>query len=242
MTVMQTISSVVPRDYKALIFDVDGTLAETEEAHRDAFNRAFADWRLGWEWSMADYRELLRTTGGKERIAAYQAGLPALARRLDMDEIRALHAAKTAYYSDILARGDLALRPGVRGLIDRARNAGVRIAVATTTSAPNVDALCQCCWGVPAGEVFEVIASGDQVADKKPAPDIYHLALQKLGMSASDCLAFEDSGHGITAARACGLDVIVTPSIYTDGDDLSAASWRYESLDESRGLFPEVGL
>jgi len=215
---------------RALIFDVDGTLAETEEAHRAAFNQTFADWGLGWHWSMDDYRALLKTTGGKERMRAHQATLPAGARRLSDDEIAALHKEKTARYGAILAAGALELRPGVADLIAAARAAGLKLAVATTTNMPNVEALCACCWGRPAAEVFDVIAAGDMVAAKKPAPDVFVLALEKLGLAPEDCLAFEDSRNGVKSARGAGLRVLVTPSAYTDRDDFSDADWVIATL------------
>jgi len=223
---------------EALVFDVDGTLAETEEAHRAAFNATFAAWDLGWHWSQADYRELLKTTGGKERIKAFQAGLDQSARYLSDAEIAQFHTEKTKAYTDILARGELALRPGVDGLIAAARAAGLRLAVATTTNLPNVEALCQCCWGKPAAEVFEVIAAGDQVKAKKPAPDVFELALQRLGIAAESGLAFEDSRNGVLSAKGAGLRVLVAPSAYTNRDDFSEADYVVPTLEAAH--WPEA--
>ncbi len=218
-------------ELKALIFDVDGTLAETEEAHRAAFNRVFERHGLGWHWSMQDYRELLKTTGGKERMRAFQATLPAGERRLSDEEIAALHKEKTAIYGEILAAGELELRPGVAALIDAARAAGLRVAVATTTNLPNVEALTRCCWGRPAEEIFDVIAAGDQVRAKKPAPDVFNLALERLNLPAAACVAFEDSLNGVRSARGADLRVVVTPSIYTDDQDFSAAQLVVPTLE-----------
>lgn len=208
---------------QALVFDVDGTLAETEEAHRAAFNRTFAAHGLGWNWSMDDYRWLLKTTGGKERMRAWQDRLPADARRLSGTEIAALHVEKTATYGEILAAGELALRPGVADLIETARAAGLKIAVATTTNIPNVAALTRCCWDAEPREVFDVIAAGDEVAAKKPAADVFELALARLGLGAAACVAFEDSLNGVFSAQGAGLAVVVTPSIYTDDQDFTGA-------------------
>jgi HAD superfamily hydrolase (TIGR01509 family) len=209
---------------RALIFDVDGTLAETEEAHRDAFNRTFAAWGLSWHWDVDDYRQLLKTAGGKERIRAFQDTLHLSDRRLDETEIARLHVEKTARYGAILAKGDLPLRPGVAALIETARAKGLRLAVATTTSRPNVDALCRCCWGRPAAAVFDVIAAGDEVAAMKPAPDVYLLALDRLALPASACLAFEDSANGLRSATAAGIATVIAPSAYTRTEDFSGAS------------------
>lgn len=204
----------------ALIFDVDGTLAETEEAHRRAFNETFSEAGLGWHWSRETYADLLRTTGGKERMRVWRA---AMGDGPTDDEIAALHRAKTARYGGIVARGGLALRPGVAELAAAARARGQRVAVATTTNTPNVEALCQACWNQPANRVFDVIAAGDEVAAKKPAPDVYLLALERLGLRPADAVALEDSRNGVLSARAAGLPVIVTPSAYTASDDFTGA-------------------
>ncbi|MBK5933085.1 HAD superfamily hydrolase (TIGR01509 family) [Rhodovulum imhoffii] len=214
---------------RALIFDVDGTLAETEEAHRQAFNETFTAWGLDWHWTQADYRDLLKITGGKERIRTYQAALP-IAPLTDADIAR-MHGEKTARYGEIIASGGLTLRPGVGELIAAARKAGLKLAVATTTNLPNVEALAQCCWRRPAREIFDVIAAGDEVAAKKPAPDVYVLALHRLGLPAADCLAFEDSENGLRAARGAGLRVLMTPSAYTDHEPHEGAAWRVPSLE-----------
>ncbi|WP_456390029.1 HAD-IA family hydrolase [Profundibacter sp.] len=217
-------------ELKALIFDVDGTLAETEEAHRAAFNSTFKTWGLDWNWSVDDYRTLLKTTGGKERMRAHQATLPTNARRLTDPEIAKLHVEKTAAYGAILASGQLKLRQGVTDLITAARAHGLKVAIATTTNTPNVEALCQCCWGKPALELFHHVAAGDMVKQKKPAPDVFLLALEQLGLPAEACIAFEDSRNGVLSALGANLPVLVTPSAYTDADDFSDADWVIPSL------------
>ena len=161
---------------KTLIFDVDGTLAETEEAHRQAFNETFAYMGLGWAWDKELYRELLKTTGGKERMAAYQILLGT--SELSTGEIAKSHVQKTAKYAELLAQRKLELRLGVADIIQKARDAGLKIAIATTTNTPNVEALCQCCWSKSATEVFDHIAAGDVVSNKKLAPDVFLLALE----------------------------------------------------------------
>lgn len=203
---------------RALIFDVDGTLAETEELHRRAFNEAFAAAGLDWHWSRADYAALLTTTGGKERIRRHMAESGA-----EGIDVAALHADKTARYGALMARGGLELRPGIRALIAMARTAGLRLAVATTTSRPNVEALCQACFAAPAEAVFDVLVCGDEVRAKKPAPDVYRLALERLALPAEAALAFEDTPMGLAAAKGAGLRCIVSPGVYTRSDDLAAA-------------------
>lgn len=213
---------------KALIFDVDGTLAETEEAHRHAFNATFVEEGMNWYWSRQDYGVLLQTTGGKERMRRHRDDIGA---SVPSDEdIAALHRVKTAHYAAKLASGSLRLRPGVKELVANARAAGLKLAVATTTNRPNVDALCLACWKQPADEVFDVIAAGDEVAAKKPAPDVFLLALERLGMDASDAIAFEDSTNGVRSARSAGLRLVVTPSAYTAEEDFADADWTIPDL------------
>jgi len=222
---------------EALIFDVDGTLAETEELHRRAFNETFADMGLSWCWSREAYKYLLRTTGGKERIAAHMTAIGADPASID---IPGLHKAKTARYAALMAAGEITLRPGVQTLLDEARAAGKRLAVATTTSRPNVDALAQAIWGSSAEAMFDVIACGDEVPAKKPAPDIYALALGRLSLTPDRVLAFEDSRNGLLSARAAGLSVIVTPSAYTEDEDFGDALHvmpELGSLEEIDRLF-----
>lgn len=220
---------------KALIFDVDGTLAETEEYHRTAFNRAFAGRGLGWEWDETLYRRLLKTTGGKERIRAFQASLPKGASRLSDEDIANIHAEKTRVYVAMMNAGEIELRPGVRDVIDAARRSGIRLAIATTTSRPNVDVLIRATLGQEATDVFEVIACGDEVNAKKPAPDVYLLALEKLDLPASDCLALEDSVMGLTSALAAGIPTLVTPSHYTNDQEFTGAIAVMETLENALG-------
>jgi HAD superfamily hydrolase (TIGR01509 family) len=213
---------------RALIFDVDGTLAETEELHRIAFNTAFAEAGLDWEWDPALYRALLAVTGGKERIAHYQqreCTQPALSA----EQIAALHVAKTAHYTTALRAAGLALRPGVRRLLHEAHQAGVKRAIATTTTRANIDSLLATTQDVPP---FDVIAAGDDAAAKKPAPDIYLHALAALGLPASEAIALEDSINGLASARGAGLACVVTPSAYGDAGPFPGAAAVITNLGE----------
>lgn len=205
---------------EALIFDVDGTLAETEEVHRQAFNETFPDYGLDWHWTVDDYRELLKTTGGKERIRAHAKTIGVT---LDDEMVKKMHVQKTARYGEIIAEGNVGLRPGIGALIADAHANGVRVAIATTTNRPNVDILIKAVFGHPAEEVFEAIAAGDEVAHKKPAPDVFELALARLGLAADRCVAFEDSRNGLISARGAGLRTLVSPSRYTLGEDFDGA-------------------
>lgn len=217
---------MTPPALRALLFDVDGTLAETErDGHRPAYNATFADFGLDWVWDEATYGELLAVTGGKERLRFYlERYRPAEACRADLDElIAAVYAAKTVRYQEFLARGAIGLRPGVGRLIGEARDAGLTVAVATTTSPGNVTGLLESALGPGSSQWFAVIAAGDIVPAKKPAPDIYQWALSRLGLGADECLAIEDSAVGLRAARGAGLATVITVNDYTAGEEFAGA-------------------
>lgn len=206
---------------QALIFDVDGTLADTErDGHRPAFNAAFAEAGLPWHWDEALYGELLQVTGGKERIRFFCARhAPEFLQLPDADaRIRELHAAKTRHYVALCAKG-IPLRPGVEALLREAHAAGLRLGIATTTTPENVTAL------LPADlmRLFEFVGAGDIVPHKKPAPDIYQWVLARLDLPAAACLAIEDSANGLKASRGAGLATVITRTAYTDDHDFAGA-------------------
>lgn len=220
---------------RALIWDVDGTLAETEHhGHLVAFNQAFADAGLDWFWDEALYRELLAITGGKERMLAWWQRLDARAATAPdaAERITRLHARKTAIYGDLVEQGRVSLRPGVQRLLEEARAQGLTLAIATTTSPANVDALLRATLGPGSIGWFACIGAGDMVPHKKPAPDIYHWVLQRLGLPAADCLAIEDSAPGVQAARAAGLPVLATRSRYSRGELLPPVLADLDGLGE----------
>lgn len=226
---------MTPVPLQALLFDVDGTLAETErDGHRPAYNATFAEFGLDWVWDEATYGELLAVTGGKERLRFYlERYRPDQAGRDDLDElIAAVYAAKTARYQQLLASGAIGLRPGVRRLITEAREAGVSLAVTTTTSPGNVTGLLEHALAPGSSEWFAVIAAGDVVPTKKPAPDIYLWALAELGFSADECLVIEDSAVGLRAACAAGLATVITVNDYTAEEDFTGAVAVLSDLGE----------
>lgn len=223
-------------DLKALIFDVDGTLADTErDGHRVAFNSAFSAAGLDWEWSVELYGKLLEVTGGKERIRfyldrffeyehEYEKENKKFVRPADLDGfIAELHQSKTRFYIEMLSKGAIPLRPGVKRLLQEARDQGLQLAIATTTTPQNVSALLEHALAPDAMSWFEVVAAGDVVPAKKPAPDIFEYALEQLTLGPESCLAFEDSRNGILSSRGAGLETIVTVNDYTREHDFTGA-------------------
>jgi beta-phosphoglucomutase-like phosphatase (HAD superfamily) len=220
---------------QALLFDVDGTLADTErDGHRVAFNLAFRDAGLDWEWDVALYGKLLTVTGGKERIRFYLENYNRnFTAPADLDGfIAGLHQAKTVHYTTLLAEGRIPLRSGVERLLREARTAGLRLAIATTTTPANVEALLVHTLGSESLTWFEVIAAGDIVPAKKPAPDIYLYALQEMDLEATSCLAFEDSINGLRSSGGANLKTIITINDYTRDDDFSDAELVLDQFGE----------
>ena len=220
---------------EALIFDVDGTLADTErDGHRVSFNQAFVEAGLDWRWDEALYGELLDVTGGKERMHHYvDRYRPDYQKPADFEALfTRLHMAKTRHYTALLGRGGIPLRPGVRRLLEEARTRGVRLAIATTTTPDNVTALLRHAVSPEAESWFEVIGAGDVVAAKKPAPDIYYYVLDRLRLSPAQCLAFEDSENGLRAALAAGLRTVITVNDYTRAHDFRGAAMVLDHLGE----------
>lgn len=220
---------------QALLFDVDGTLADTErDGHRIAFNAAFRDYGLDWEWDVALYGDLLAVTGGKERIVHYtRAFRPDYSPPPDFDDLVAqLHRAKTQHYTDQLKQGGIPLRPGVARLLKQARDAGLRLGIATTTTPANVTTLLKHSLADDATDWFEVIAAGDIVPAKKPAPDIYQWAMQQLRLPAQACFAFEDSENGIRSSLGAGIKTLVTVNDYTAEQNFDGAVSVISDLGE----------
>jgi HAD superfamily hydrolase (TIGR01509 family) len=230
--IMLSDAAELVRRAAALIFDVDGTLAETEELHRQAFNHAFACQGLDWQWDRAVYKDLLRVTGGKERIRAHHERLRIAAPLSDVD-IAELHRIKTAHYAELVETGCCPLRPGVTDLLIAARARGQRLAIATTTSHGNIDALLSRALGKRWAADFDAIVAGDDVRLKKPAPDVYVEILARLKLDASDCVAIEDSANGLIAASRANIPVLITRSMFFRDDDFSQAR---VVLDDLSGL------
>jgi HAD superfamily hydrolase (TIGR01509 family) len=211
---------------RALIFDVDGTLANTErDGHRPAFNAAFAEVGLPWHWDEAFYGTLLDVTGGKERILHYAKNFDAATfARPDFDTLlQRIHETKTRNYQRLLDAGAIPLRADIGQLICEARTEGIKLAIASSSKPQNVVGLLRANLGPRADTWFDVITSGDDVAAKKPAPDIYLETLRALGLPARDCLVVEDSSHGLAASLAAGIPTVITVSDYTVNENFDGA-------------------
>ena len=212
---------------KALVFDVDGTLADTEMAHLAAFNQAFAEEGLDWRWDVAGYTQLLEISGGKERMLHYWKQVHPDVKDIDggglKDTIDRLHAMKTAAYEHAVQTGAVQLRPGVLSLIQSAHAAGLRLAIATTTSPVNIAVLLRNAIGPDWKDLFVVIEDASTAPKKKPHPQVYTQTLTRLGLNGADCLAFEDSANGLNAAKSAGLPVIITPNSFTAHHDFAGA-------------------
>ncbi|ODN69928.1 HAD-IA family hydrolase [Methylobrevis pamukkalensis] len=211
------------RVLKALIFNADGTLAETAEVHRMACNMAFQTLKLGFVWDQPLYRDLATVSGGRERIEYYleryrPEGFEAALARLDE-----IHTEKNRRYLKLIDEQAARLRTGVDRLVSEARTRGVRLAIATSTTRGNVEGLLMAGLDFDGMEAFDVIVAGDMVARKKPAPDVYLEVLRQLGLPARHCLAIEDGRAGLEAASAAGIRTLVTPSFYTKGDEFPGA-------------------
>ncbi len=208
---------------EALLFDVDGTLAETEEVHREAFNEAFKLAGLDWHWDTPLYNELLGVTGGKERML-YHVEREGLAKEdFPWERVVALHASKTEIYVARVNDGLIDLRPGIKQLLEDARKQSIRLAITTTTSRVNIDQLLVATLGEESLSWFEVYSTGDRVKNKKPDPEIYTLALQDLNLPASACLAVEDAPQGLASSLGAGIKTIVTESSYSAGNNFEGA-------------------
>lgn len=221
---------------QALIFDVDGTLADTESVHLEAFNHAFRQEGLDWVWDVPLYTRLLEISGGKERMAHYWRSVEPERTELAAGALDAtinrLHEIKTAYYEAAVNNGAVQLRPGVLALMDEARRQGLQLAIATTTSPVNIAALLRSAIGPDWRSHFLAIGDASNAPIKKPHPQVYLKVLADMGLQAAQCVAFEDSANGLKAATAAGLDTVITPNSFTAYHDFTGALRVVPDLSE----------
>lgn len=224
---------------EALLFDVDGTLAETEELHREAFNEAFQNAGLDWHWDTPLYHELLGVTGGKERILYHVEREGLNKDEFPWERVAELHAAKTEIYVQRVNEGLIDLRPGIATLLQDARAANLRLAITTTTSRVNIDKLLRATIGEEGLGWFEVYSTGDRVKNKKPDPEIYELCLKDMNLSAEACLAIEDAPQGLASSLGAGIKTIVTESSYSAGKDFTGAL-KVVKIDDPRPTLKDL--
>ncbi len=207
---------------KALIFDVDGTLAETEELHRASFNKVFAYFNLNWHWDVETYGKLLTTTGGKERIARYASEIGY--QSPDAALVQKMHSLKNDYYAKAVCDGGLVLRPGIKKTIRKAHRRGIKLGIATTTSRSNLTALLRSCFSEAEHTAFNAIICGEDVLRKKPDPEVFLQCLAELSVRPNEAMVIEDSVIGLAAAKAADLRALITPSVYTLNDNFVGAA------------------
>jgi HAD superfamily hydrolase (TIGR01509 family) len=223
----------------ALIFDCDGVLSDTErDGHLPAFNRTFAEFGLPVRWSVAEYGRRLGIGGGKERLASLltddfvkAAGLPP-DRDGQLAEVSRWHRRKTEIYVEMVRTGALPPRPGIARLIEEALAAGWTLAVASTSAPASVEAVLAAAAGPRNAARFAAVLAGDVVPNKKPAPDIYRLAIERLGVNPRDALVIEDSRIGLEAATVAGLGTLITVSSYTGHESFEGAAMVVSDLGD----------
>lgn len=222
---------------QALIFDCDGVLVDTErDGHRVAFNRAFAEEGLQIEWDEKLYGDLLKVSGGKERMRYFFETYDWPEEIEDRDAyIRKLHGLKTSLFMTIIEQGELPLRSGVKRLVDEAIKRGIRLGVCSTSNEKAVNMVVEKMLGSERRKYFEFILAGDVVSRKKPDPEIYDLAKKRLELSPSQCIVIEDSRNGLLAAKKAGMGCIVTKSYYTVDEDFSEADRILDELGDPPG-------
>jgi HAD superfamily hydrolase (TIGR01509 family) len=224
----------VMNQLEAIIFDVDGTIADTEELHRQAFNLAFVEFRIPWEWGPTLYEALLEISGGRERIDHYMRAELAKgpAEILTPDLIKLVHARKTEIYAELLRAGQLKLRPGVARLFGEARAGGIKLALATSSARSNLDTLLDLNLPDNWRNWFSAIETCDSVVEKKPSPAVYLAALKRLGVPAAHCVAIEDTVNGLAAAKAAGIAAVITTHAYTGSHRFYGAALVADGLGE----------
>ena len=213
------------KQLKALIFDCDGVLVDTErDGHRVAFNKAFAQKGYNIEWDVELYKELLKVAGGKERMRHYFDQTRWPEDVTDKDSlIKELHKLKTDLFMQIIESGELPLRPGAARLVDEAIAENVGLAVCSTANERAVNLVVEKLLGPERKAKFDLILAGDVVSKKKPDPEIYNLALQRLDLKPNECVVIEDSRNGFLAAKTAGIYCVITTNSYTKDEDFTEA-------------------
>ena len=226
----------------AVLFDVDGTIAETEDLHRRSFNESFKEFNLDWFWDKPIYKELINIGGGKERIQHYmKRAWPEMLEYKNLSKyIDSIHKVKNEIYEDYVNDEKLILRPGVKRLISEILENKIRIALVSSSSKKNIENLFLKGLDIDPFESFDLIAHGDCTKNKKPSPEIYEWTLEKLKLSAQSCIAIEDSPRGLDSAISANIKVIVTPSELTTDESFMGAELVISDLGEAKKPFKQI--
>ena len=223
-------------EIKAIIFDQDGVIIDTErDGHRVAFNKTFKEFGFEFEWDVNYYHELLQVAGGKERMRhhLHTKGFGREVKPEEEDElIKALHKRKTEIFIELIKEGALPLRPGIKRIMKEAMNRGLKVGICTTS---NEKAAYVVAYGILKDIKFDFVLAGDVVEKKKPDPEIYLLGLKKGCLKAEECIVVEDSRNGLLAAKAAGMNVVVTTNHYTEKEDLREADIIVNCLGDPDG-------
>jgi HAD superfamily hydrolase (TIGR01509 family) len=226
---------------KAIFFDQDGVIIDTErDGHRVAFNKTFKEFGYDFEWDPEYYHELLQVAGGKERMKhhLHTRGFGVPVRPEEEDElIKSMHKRKTAIFVDLIESEQLPLRPGVKRLMKETMDAGLVLGVCTTSNERSAHAVA---YKILKDINFDFVLAGDVVKNKKPAPDIYNLALERTGLKPEECVVIEDSRNGVLAAKAAGMHVVVTTNGYTEKEDVGDGDIVVTSLGDPDGEHGEL--
>ncbi|MCZ6805072.1 MAG: HAD-IA family hydrolase [Proteobacteria bacterium] len=227
---------------KGIVLDVDGTMADTEEIHRQAFNQTFDEFDLNWRWSKSEYQKQLLISGGKERFKKCLNKDKALKNKVENQGlfIQKLHKRKSEHYRSMLASDEIQLRPGITRLINEAQDKRILLGIATSSSMANLRTLLNKTLNIDPDELFNAIITSDTVSDKKPSPVVYQCAHAGLGLSPDTCIAIEDTRNGNLSALSAGLHTIITTHAYTIDNDFTGASLVVNHLGEPNNGFTQV--
>lgn len=228
---------------EALIFDCDGVLVDTErDGHRVAFNMAFAEMGIQVEWGVAEYKELVKVAGGKERMKDYFDRNKWPEQYPDKEQlILNLHAKKTKFFMQLIESGKLPLRPGVKRLVDEAIAKGIKLAVCSTSNEKSVRLIVELLLGAERKTHFGAILAGDIVSKKKPDPEIYTLCAKTLDLNPENCFVVEDNHNGLLAAKAAGFNCLITTNEYTIEEDFTVADFVVNELGDGGNINITIG-
>lgn len=226
----------------AVFFDVDGTIAETEDMHRKSFNESFKEFNLDWFWDKAIYKELINVGDGSERIKHYiKRAWPEMMEYKNLTKyINSIHKVKSEIFEDHISESDIKIRPGVLRLIKELKTKGKRIVIVSSSSEKSLLKLFKQGLDIDPKLYFDLIAHGGCTKNKRPSPEIYEWSLEKLRLPSQACVAIEDSLRGVMSAKNANLNVLVTPSIFTQDEDFSLADVVVSDLGELKNPFKVI--